>query len=118
MELNLLMEDCISTLEMENTDPCKPAGKPMRAISPNCFHNHNSRHALGNGGSNGHAGYVHMEDDNQYHVENHINDSGDGQKDQRTFGITYGSQNAGTEIIDHAGRHPDEINTYVQGVLA
>ena len=27
------MVDCISTLEMENMEPCIPAGMPMRAIS-------------------------------------------------------------------------------------
>ena len=72
---------------------------------------------LGNHRGNGHAGHIQVEADDKEQVQHHVDDSRQEQEVQRPLGIPHRPQDGRAEVIEHAGRHADEIDAHVQAGL-
>src|SRR5699024_2953965 len=65
----------------------------------------NGRDCLRNNGRQCNTGNTHMEYDNEYQVKYNVDDTGQCQEIQRPLGISDRTQNCGTKVIHHEGRH-------------
>ncbi len=70
---------------------------------------------LGDDGGNGHAGYIQMEDDDQYRVQYHIDHAGDGQKEHGPLGVAPGPEKGAAKVIEQHGGHTHEVDTQIEG---
>ena len=64
-------------------------------------HNHHSGKALGNGGRQGNACHIHVQHRDEDDIQRHIDHTGDGEEDQRAFGIACGPEDRSGEVVDH-----------------
>ena len=78
-------------------------------------HHQYGRNALGNGGSQSNTGYIHMKQCHKDHIQHHIDHTGKAQIDQRTSGITGGTENGSAEVIHHGKGNTCEVDLHIQG---
>ena len=76
--------------------------------------NQNCRYCLGNNGCQCNTGNTHLEHNNKKQVQNNIDHTRQGQKVQRTFGITDCTKDRCTKVIQHKCRHTDKVNAHIQ----
>ena len=68
---------------------------------------------MGDDGGQGHAGHVHLKDDHKDQIQDHVDDSGEGEKVQRPLGVPLGPKDGGPEIVDKIGGQAQEIDAQV-----
>ena len=74
----------------------------------------NAGNQLGDHGSNGYARHIHMKHDHEDQIQYGIYNTGNNQKDQWTFRISYSPQNRSSIIIKHKKRHTQKIDLHIQ----
>ena len=84
------------------------------------FHPHKGAHYqhcgdhVGNLGGDPHAQNVHLADDHKKEIEEYIDDSGNGNIDQRPFGIAGCTHDRGTESVKDHRRDPQTANPHIK----
>ena len=71
--------------------------------------------ALGEGGSQRHARYVHVQYGDEENVQYHVHHTGDRQIEQGAFGVPSGPENGGAEIVDHAEGDAPKVDLHIDG---
>ena len=80
-------------------------------------YNQGSGNCLGNNRSQRNTVNGHFEDDYKENIKSHIDYAGDHQEDKGTFGVTCGSENRSTEIIDHGKGDARKIDLHIKSRL-
>ena len=69
---------------------------------------------IGNDRGNGNAVDRHLQYDDKEQVEQEVQHTGKGQRNQRRFGVTYTAENGGFKVVQENDRKPQQINAKVQ----
>ena len=77
-------------------------------------HHHARGETVGQYGGQGHTDDVQMKTDYEEEIQDNIHHAGDGQADEGTGAVPLASQDGGTEIVQHDGRHAQEVDAQVQ----
>ena len=80
-------------------------------------HGQRRRNALAEHGSDRGSGHAHAEQAYEQQVAEDVHHACRHQEVQRTPGIAYGTQHSRAEVVDHGGRHTDEVHLHVQHSL-
>ena len=70
--------------------------------------------ALGDHGGDGHTCHVQLADDDEEEIQHDVDDSRQGEEVQRPLGIALRPQQGGAEVVDHGGRHAQEVDPQIQ----
>ena len=76
--------------------------------------NQNGRQNLRDYSGQCHASDVHMEADDENEVQYDVQGAGNEQKVERTLRVADGTENGGTEIVEHIGRHTVENDAHIK----
>ena len=58
--------------------------------------------------------HIHIKNSYEYDVERHVEYTGNGQKDQRTFGIAGSAEDRRAEVVDHSKGDAAEVYFHIQ----
>lgn len=99
-----------------HVQPQRPQVHPEGTLVPHQGQQHqDGGHVLGDDGSQGHAGHVHMEDDDEHQVQNHVDDTCGGEEVEGPLGVPLGPEDGGAEVIEHVAGHSAEVDPQVHG---
>ena len=76
--------------------------------------NEDCRDGLGHNRRDGDPCDAHVENDDEDQVEYHVDNSCNKQEKERALGVSKGAQDGCAEVIEHIGRHPDEIDAHIE----
>ena len=79
--------------------------------------NQKGGNALGDHGCDGNARHAQMENNDENQVEDDVDHTGGKQEVQRPLGISDSPKDGCAKVIEHGGRHADEIDAHVQSRL-
>ena len=68
---------------------------------------------LGDDGRQGHARHADLEHHHEKEVQQDVHHPGDGEVVQRPLGVPLGAEDGRAEVVEHIGRHPEEVDAQI-----